>query len=165
MADPTNRTVSKSNLKLKVNLKELLGTELPNDPQLREQIGQAIIEKIIKRTESGVDVKGKPFAKYSPNYIKSAPFKAFDKSKGEVNLELSGDMLGLMDIVGESRNSVTIGWGDEDQIPKAFNHITGDTVKKRDFFGLTKEDLDSLKSEFLPKVKDAQSSDDSGDNG
>lgn len=112
-----------------------------------------------------MDVKGKPFAKYSPNYIKSAPFKAFDKSKGEVNLELSGDMLGLMDIVGESRNSVTIGWGDEDQIPKAFNHITGDTVKKRDFFGLTKEDLDSLKSEFLPKVKDAQSSDDSGDNG
>lgn len=156
MADPISRTIRKNKVALKVNLRELLGEAVPDNPELRQAVGQAILDKIIKRTEAGLDVKGKPFAAYSPDYVKSTAFKAFDKSKSERNMTLTGDMLGLMDIVAESRNTLTIGWNDSDQDPKAFNHITGDTVKKRDFFGLTKEDLADLRKEFAPKVKNGE---------
>ena len=67
----------------------------------------------------------------------------------------SGDMLGLMDIVQEKANSITIGWDDETETKKAYNHNFGDTVKKRPFFGLTKGELSELVSALKPDVRRA----------
>ena len=54
-------------------------------------VGQFILGRIRDRTSRGVDAKGQPFASYSDGYDK-AKRKAL-RSSGDVNLEVSGEML------------------------------------------------------------------------
>jgi len=143
----------------KFNLKEIFGVDFSDKRELKEAIGQAIIERIIERTESGEFRPGaKPSAKadrYSESYAESVNFKAAGKSKNKVNMSLNGDMLGLMDIVDQTSNTITIGWDDETENAKAYNHNVGDTVPKRPFFGLSSSEITKLKQEFKPAIQEA----------
>lgn len=119
-------------------------------PDLKEAIAQDIIDFIIDRTQSGKDVEGRSFKGYSKEYAESLEFQAFGKSKSEVNLTLSGQMLGTMDLIDTSGDSIIIGWTDAEESAKAFNHQTGDTVPARPFFGISERDLEN---EILPKYR------------
>jgi hypothetical protein len=124
-------------------------------PEVKEAIGQAIIDFIRDRTESGVDVAGKRFDSYSKDYKDSDAFKAYGKTN-KVNLSQTGDMLQLMDIVNSDGNTIKIGWEDTVENAKAYNHNIGDTVKKRQFFGVTSEDIKKLSKEFKPDLKNSK---------
>jgi len=149
MADPVFK---KSGVYQKFNLKELFGV-VP-DAETRAAFGQAVIDRIKERTESGSGIGGAPFKSdsYSDEYADSLEFKAHGKSKSDVNMELSGDMMGLMDIIQESTQTVTIGWADEKENLKAFNHNTGDTVPKRPFFGLSAKEVKEIAKDFKEKL-------------
>lgn len=155
--------VKKNRVEQKIELKDIFrGVDLSNR-DLKEYIGEAIIEYIRERTADGKGVKfnddGRASSvnlkKYSKTYIDSDEFKAFGKSKDQVNMTLTGDMLGLMDIVNVGKDSVTIGWNDDEQIPKAYNHIVGDTVPSRPFFGISKSELNELAKDLRLDVRQA----------
>jgi len=139
-----------------INLGELLGFDLSEASELKQYIGQLIIDKIKSRTEDGVGYNGKPLKKpYSDTYAKSPEFKAFGKSKSKVNMTLSGDMLGLLDIIEDKGNKIRIGWDDGEQNAKAYNHNTGDTVPKRPFFGINNKELYQIIRDVRPEIKKA----------
>ena len=122
-----------------INIKEILG-RTPTEAE-KQSIGQALIDRIIERTESGKGLSGKNLkSPYSKEYADSLEFKAFGKSRGKVNMTLTGDMLASIDILRSTRDTITIGI-EGDQAAKAFNHQTGDTVPKRRFFGVTQKDI------------------------
>lgn len=141
MAEPK---VSKKNIYQKINLKELFGVDFGDDTDLKEYIGQLMLEQIRKRTAENKDIEGATFEKYSEKYVNSLPFKAFGKDEGDVNLTMSGDMLGLMDIIDTSRNVITLGWDDELSRLKAANHNGGYTLPKRQFFGVNDDELKAI---------------------
>jgi hypothetical protein len=144
------RVVGQESVYLKVDLTELFGKEI-RDENLRLKIAQAAMDKIIDRTQEGLDRNGRPFHKYSKSYMESLAFN-LDKTGATPNLTLTGDMLGNMDVVDDDETSFTIAIDDMDA-PKAFNHITGDTLPRRDFFGLSKSELDDLRSEFEDEIE------------
>jgi hypothetical protein len=153
MADPVFK---KDKVYQRFNLKELYGVDFSDMPELKAAIGQAIIDKIISRTKDGLAIGGnKALKAYAKEYVESLNFKAYGKSKDNVNMTMSGDMLGTLDIIDESSNTISIGWDDEQQAAKAYNHNTGDTVTKRPFFGLNKSETDELRKQFKNEVRDA----------
>ena len=145
------------------DFEEELGVDLSRDPSLRTAIGQKIIDRIIDRTlnSDGVVItkdgnvrkggKIKP-SKYSEEYAESDEFKAFGKQKNKVNMRLTGDMLGTLDIKDQSGSSIKIGWRDQVQNAKAFNHNTGDTVPKRQFFGVSSKELKEIANQFKNRI-------------
>jgi hypothetical protein len=154
----------KSNVEQTINLKEIFGIDFSGLPQLREVIGEAILQRIRDRTAGGEGMSfgskgaGRPVklkSPYSDKYAKSMEFKAAGKSKNKVNMSLTGDMLGLMDIKRQSGNDITIGWTDSDENKKAFNHSAGDTVPRRPFFGVSNKELKDIRSEFKSEIKEA----------
>jgi hypothetical protein len=153
MAKLPNLKLSESEVSQTFDLKEILGVDVRDYPEVKDAIGEAIIQKIIDRTESGVDVSGKKFKNYSDEYVGSLPFKAFGKSANDVNLTQTGAMLGTIDIIQDKGNKIKIGWEDPTENAKAYNHNAGDTVKKREFFGLTAADLKSISAEFKPDLR------------
>ena len=125
---------------LTVNLEKLFGHEF-DDPDVVRQIGEEIIARIVNRTQRGRDKKGKLFSPYSPNYQK--PGKS-----NPPNLTLRGDLLGKMDIIKQTKNTITIGWDQAKQRLKAENHIHGVTLPKRDFLGLPASAFSDITKEF-----------------
>lgn len=147
--------VSLDELSQVIDLKTPSGVELSDYPDVIDAIGQKIIDKIRDRTERGISLTiddggrahfGKFKAPYSNKYQDSPEFKAFGKSPGNVNLKLTGDMLGLMDFEVDG-DSIKIVMPD-DQVEKAYNHQTGDTVPRRPFFGISKGELGQILQEF-----------------
>lgn len=149
----TSRKLSKFSVSLDINLRKLMGERVPQDSEFKEAVAQKALDIIQDRTESGRSWKGHKFKRYSDSYKKSDDFKAFGKSAGEVNLTLSGDMLGTMDVIDESRDKITLGWDDAEENAKAANHVGGVTVPKRDFFNLNKKELKQLK-DFAKELAD-----------
>lgn len=161
MAAPTFK---KSKVKQTINLKDEFGVDFRGMNSLKEAIGGAIIERIRDRAKSGQGMsfggsgRGTPVklkSPYSKEYSDSLDFKAFGKSRGNVNMTLTGDMLGLMDVVNIDGNNITIGWTDAEENAKAFNHSVGDTVPRRPFFGVSKSELQDIKKEFGTEIRDA----------
>jgi hypothetical protein len=145
-------TTKKEEVSQTIDLEALTGVDLSIDSSLVKEIGQAIIDYMKERVDGGEGVGGVELHKpYSDAYAKSWAFKAAGKSKNEINMNLSGDMLGSIDIVNEDGSEIKIAVS-EDQAPKAFNHQTGDTVPKRKFFGIT---VGEFKDNILPQFKDA----------
>ena len=152
----------------KIDLEKTFGIDFKGRRALREAIGEAILEKIRDRTEKGKAIggkaklpafkgtKGSPAkGKYSARYVDSDEFKSFGKNQNELNMTLTGDMLGLMDIIKQTGNSITLGWDDSTENAKAFNHVTGDTVPRRRFFGVTNDELKEVKREFKDEIRQA----------
>lgn len=120
-----------------IDLKEFLGVDLSSRPDLKLEIGQAIADAIKKRTESGVDISGNSFKAYSSSYRNAAEFKAFGKGS-KVNMTLSGEMLDSIDVESRDGNQIEI-FIDGDVAARAYNHNVGDTLPKRQFFGVYKQ--------------------------
>lgn len=144
--------LSESEVSQTVDLKELFGPSLEGNEGLAQTIAQAMIDKIIERTESGKDINGKAFKPYSKMYKDSLEYESFGKTS-DVNLKLTGQMLGTLDVLETNESKVTIGWNDGTESAKAYNHNVGDTVPKRQFFGLTDAELESIRREFVAQVE------------
>lgn len=134
---------NKDNYRLKVDLSEL--GDLSSSE--KQQVGQAIIDKILERTEKGRQVVGTKFKGYSTSYINSPEFELRGKSASNVNLELFGDMLDSIDIQ-DVDGSIEIGFSDQLQSNKAYNHDTGDTLPKRQFFNINQKEWNDIKRQF-----------------
>lgn len=138
-----------------IDLNKLVGSDISEDEQLVLKIGQKIIDYMEERVDDGLGYgRTKLKSPYSDAYSESLNFKAAGKSKTDVNMKLSGDMMASIDIIEVNGSKVTIGIDDPDQVPKAFNHQTGDTVPRRPFFGVTNEELKQyVLSEFKDEIK------------
>lgn len=137
-----------------INLNDLIGSDISSDEKLVTKIGQAIIDYMDTRVEDGLGLGRKKLkSPYSKGYSQSLDFVAAGKSKGHVNMRLSGDMMGAVDILDTNGSEIKIGITG-DQAPKAFNHQTGDTLPKREFFGVTKEEIKKyILDEFSSEIK------------
>jgi hypothetical protein len=115
----------------------------------KADVGDLIVERIVNRTDKGIDVDGEKFAKYSKGYIDSLNFKIAGKSKGKVNLQLSGDMLAALKVLKDKGDSLTIGFEKgSDENAKADGNIRGTYGKdkpnpflSRDFLGISNDEL------------------------
>ncbi len=160
MAKIKGLKLTESEVSQTVDLNELFGANFTGNSGLAQAIGQAMVDKILERTSKGIGVDGKNLKKfsaksaYSEEYKDSLEFKAFGKSNSKVNMELTGQMLGTMDILEQSRGKIKIGWNDDVENAKAYNHNEGITVPKRRFFGLNDSELKEIKSEFIDRVRE-----------
>jgi len=139
--------------------------EIPKQytPIERVAIANEIIEFMIKRTKSGKDVNGSSFPKYTQEYINSKNFDIAGKSKGKVDLELSGEMLNNIELLSHGSGSLLIGFdkSDSELNGKVEGNRIGsyggepDSEKARDFLGITNDDLEKILKKF-PKKTDQQ---------
>ena len=115
----------------------------------KAEVGDLIVERIVNRTDKGIDADGEKFAKYSKGYIKSLDFQNAGKSKGKVNLQLSGDMLAALKVLKDKGDSLTIGF-DKGSVEnaKADGNIRGtygtdkaNPFLSRDFLGISDDEL------------------------
>lgn len=135
----------------KRNLKFVLEIDERYTAEERRAIAQEAIDFIINRTKTkNVDKNNRPFQKYSVSYTKSLDFKNAGKSKGDVNLSLSGDMLASMELLSSSPGKIEIGYsGGSPERDKAEGNILGTygnkqpVTKPRDFLGISKNDFRS----------------------
>lgn len=153
--------VTKKIIEQEIDLMEIFGIDATDADSLKNAIGQAIIDRIQSRTESGkglqfgsrgqaTEVKLK--APYSKAYQKSREFKAAGKKANEITMELTGDMVASMEMQAPG-NKIKIQITDELQKLKAFNHITGDTVPERPWFGISKDELKEIGQQFAPQIE------------
>ena len=153
------RELSGNNPRLKLNLKEIFGVDVASE-SLRLALAEALLDKMIRKTQDGKSRTGHGFRGYSKAYRDSDAYKAAGKT-GKVNMTLSGDMLGLIDVTSESENTVTLGWEDDDEGAKAHGHITGGGhLPVRDFFGLNDTDIKQVRAEFADELEELKVSDD-----
>lgn len=133
-------------------------------PREREAIGSEVVDYIVNRTQNGLNKNNRNFPGYSDAYKKSLDFKIAGKSNN-VNLTLSGDMLASLKVLSHKNGEIVVGFdrGDKNNNAKATGHITGvygnsKRVKKRDFLGITKKDLNSkILSNYPLNDEDARS--------
>ena len=124
------------------------------DEQTLEAVGQATIDYIRDRASKGLGLGRETMkpTKYSESYQKSADFKAAGKSASPVNMRLSGDMLGSIDLAIDG-DKLLIGIPSEES-PKAHGHMTGQegsgNLPKRQFFGVTKKEFDEILKKVAP---------------
>lgn len=149
------RILSKDEVSLEIDLEKLFGKKVVDSSDRRE-IAESLIEIIEKRTSGGEGVNGRGSvvdlkAPYSEMYSNSPEFKAFGKKKNKVNMKLTGSMLSSIDLVSEDSKKIRIGI-DNEEAPKAYNHMTGDTVPARPFLGLTSDDLDRVRDKYEKKI-------------
>lgn len=145
-----NKTIELNEVSLEV--------EILNDADFSDVINQIAlntIDYIIQRTESGLNVRGNSFKEYPESYKKSESFEAFSKSSGDVNLTLEGNMLNSINTIEASGNYFKVGFTDELNTLKAYNHNTGDTVRKREFFGINKKEMNEILSEYQYIIDDS----------
>jgi hypothetical protein len=124
----------------------------------RETIGEEVIDFIRERTKDGKSWRNREFAGYSDSYAHSLNFKIAGKSKKDVDLTLSGDMLGALTLLDHRDGKLKIGYekgSQENAI--ADGNIRGTYGKdkpvgpKRDFLGITKTDLSRILDHFTPE--------------
>lgn len=127
------------------NLKDLLGRE-PSDSEKKEFVDRAV-QVIVERTQSGKDINGKKFTKYSKEYAKTKGV-----GRGDVDLTLTQDMLEAMRDKNIKKNLVKIQLGDSDvDTKKSFNHNVGDTLPKRTHFGLLEKEAEKIADQIKPR--------------
>lgn len=140
----------------------MFGVDFTDATSLKEAIGQAIIDRITERTEGGKGLKFtsggraseiKLKSPYSPAYVKSREFKAAGKKAKDITMELTGDMVASVELDSGSGNKIKIEINDELQILKAYNHITGDTVPSRPWFGISRDELDEIGLKFKSDIE------------
>jgi len=134
-------------------------------PTERQAIAFDVIDYIRKRTlRDNVDKNNSAFPKYSKEYMKSLDFRIAGKSKGTVNLKLSGDMLADLELLTHKSGEIRIGYqnGTENNA-KADGNIRGtygssrpNSSKSRDFLGITSNDLEKILAKYpVGELKEA----------
>lgn len=129
----------------------------------REAIAQDMIEMMRERAKEGMgvskdgdSVRRKKFPGYSDSYAHSLDFKIAGKKKGDVNLTLSGDMLGAMDLVKHKKGELVIGFEAgtqeaeiaEGNILGTYGQSTPNPSRARDFLGLTPREIAQVLRSF-----------------
>jgi hypothetical protein len=158
MAKPSGLKVTYDDVSQTIDFSEVAGVDLTGNQILIREMSQAVIDFIVERAQSGKGIGGKTLKKpYSKAYSESLDFKAAGKSKNDVNMTLSGDMLGAIDVLEEDGPTVKIGFADTTDNVKAYGHMSGFeghpyiSGPKREFFGVTKAEL---KEKILSQFKD-----------
>lgn len=149
--------VTKSLIEQVVDLSEVAaGVDFSQSKSLKLAIGESLAEIIRERASSGKGVDGGNVVKlkspYSKTYAESLEFLAAGKSKGDVNMTLTGDMLASIQVQDRGGNKIALYIDGEENTLKAFNHQTGDTVPKRPFFGLVEKDLRTVAVDFSSEI-------------
>lgn len=123
-------------------------------PTERRAIAQDIVDFIVERSKDGRDKNNRPFAGYSKEYQESLDFKIAGKSKS-VDLTLSGDMLGALDLLAHRKGEVVVGYQKgTDENGRADGNIRGTYGNSRpvgparDFLGITKKDLKTILAKY-----------------
>lgn len=133
-------------------------------PTERQAIAQDVIDFIVKRSKDGRDVNGKRFPGYSKEYTKSLDFKIAGKSKSNIDLTLSGEMLDSIQLISEKSGNLLIGFDKSDA--KLNGKAEGNQLgtygrskpiagKARPFLGISKDDLRSILSKYKEGGEDA----------
>lgn len=133
------------------------------NPEEREAIALDILEKIVERTQKGLDKDGQKFPNYSKSYKESLNFKIGGKSS-KVDLTLSGDMLADMKLLSHKSGELTIGFENgtesngkaEGNIKGTYGQRTPIMGKARDFLGVQKKELVEVLDLYPIKDKDAR---------
>lgn len=104
----------------------------------RREVGQAVVDFIKRRTQSGLDVNNRLFASYSPNYDKT----------GTVNLTVSEQMLNSLELLSHGKGFIRIGFGNTTANNKA-GYIQAPRGQKsgsavREFVGISQGDLNRI---------------------
>lgn len=148
-------------VEFKVNLEDLFGERLDLNEATKQAIGQAIIDRIVERTQDNKDKNGRSLGTYSKSYKDSTDFKILKGAEKLVNLTATGDMLAALTITKTTPQTITIGYDDPAENAKAYGHISGmeghpvleGKVPKRDFMGLPDKDLQDIASDFESDVR------------
>lgn len=153
MAKIPGLNLEESEVSQEFDLGELLNVdEVPGFA--KTAFAQAAIDKILERTSDGEGNNGRPLKKpYSKIYQASLDYRAAGKSANEINMALSGDMLGSIQVLEESGSRVTIGLtGNE--AAKAHGHMTGaeGRLPVRPFFGLNKSEIEEIVSNIEDEI-------------
>jgi len=119
----------------------------------REAIGLDIINRIVERTEAGLDVNGNPFAPYKQSYKQTLDYKVGHGSSSKVNLTLTGEMLGSISIVANGPGFIKLGFDDSSASEKAkwVQAPTGQKAGKqspRKFLGINEKDLNKILTKY-----------------
>ena len=153
MALAGERTLSTSLIRQRIDLSEFFDESLSDD--VKEEIGQAFIDRIVERSEKGRDVNGASLRAYSNSYKESEDFARFGKSASQRNMTLTGEMLESIDI-SVSGDTLDIEIDDNTQAAKAHGNITGKEGEwrlKRDFFGVTNAEVRKIAREIKDKYQ------------
>jgi hypothetical protein len=169
--------VTKTELSQDIDFDALAGAPISLDPVLQREIAQATIDYIKTRVEDenlGIGRK-KLKSPYQKSYEESLDFKAAGKSASNVNMMLSGDMMGSIDVLEEGE-TVKIGIDNPAVTDRAYGHQSGFeghpnpkmSKYKREFFGVSDEeikknilpdfqsDIDALKEGLRPSARDLE---------
>lgn len=155
--------LSKTKVSQTIDLSDAAGKDISGDPILVKKIGQRMIDFMVDRAKDGKGIDGvKLKSPYSKSYQESLAFQAAGKSKNDVNMTLSGDMLGSVDFQ-EDKSKITLEIADPDQAIKAYGNQTGfaghPTIKngpRRPFFGLSKAEIKEVLSDFTDEINAVQ---------
>jgi hypothetical protein len=142
--------VSETELSQDIDFDSLAGAPISLDPVLQREIAQATIDYIKNRVEDENLGLGRKALKspYSKSYQESLDFDAAGKSASNVNMILSGDMMGSIDVLEEGE-TVKIGIDNPAVMPRAYGHQSGFkghpnpkmSQYKREFFGVTDDEI------------------------
>jgi hypothetical protein len=136
-----------------LDLNDIFGVDFSKRKSIRDKIVNSLIEKMKDRISEGLDRFGEPMAPYSEVYKSSFNYIAARKD-GTVNMRLTGDMLGSLDVLSEDGGKVKIGFVGGEQQEKAYAHFMGtNKLPVRQFFGVTQREVDAVKSEFDMELK------------
>jgi len=120
-------------------------TPIVKQHSVSKEIGEKVVDAILKNTLGGNDRHGKPFVKYSEAYKKSLIFKIYKGGKRKPDLKLTGNMQADLAVINATDSTVTVGFTDAEESEKAKGHITGaNYLPRRDFFGLKSEELKDI---------------------
>ncbi len=143
----------------RINLSRFFKEDLTGNEAVKQAIAGKIIDLIVERTQAGKDANGGRLkSPYSDAYASSLDFKAWGKSKNKVNMELTGGMMGSLEVIDSTGNEIIIGWTDKTENAKAYNHNKGITVPKREFFGVSDSEFkEKIASDFVGILGEADS--------
>jgi hypothetical protein len=82
-------------------------------------------------------------------------FQQARKSEDTVTLRLTNQMLSSIRLIDHEDGELLIGIDDISQTAKAYNHIVGDTLPRRNFLGISDVELAEILNEF-PLPRDAE---------
>jgi len=111
----------------------------------RKSVALDVINFIKQRTDKGIDANGRKFAPYSNSYVKSTDFEIAGKSKSEVNLRLSDEMMESIELLDSGNGYIVIGF--ESGTPandKAVWAQRDDNGPKRAFLDIAENDLERI---------------------
>ena len=123
---------------------------LPVSPMLGQQdrqlLGQLIIERIQERSESGRDIDGRRFSRYSRDYVDYLREIGADSG---LDLTLTGEMLNSIQILSEGEGFIEIGLepGSFAARKATYNQGGNPRIPSRPFMGIRDSEASSLENE------------------